>query len=297
MSDTNQIRPQGDASDPVDLSLGDVGTVLSRRKWTVIGLALLVTAASLLSSWHQTTTYTSTATIVLAGASKTSLEAQQSLATAKHLAESRTVAAMVADRLERTEPAEELLDGLSVRVPLGTQLLEFRYTALRRKDATVLAQGFADAFRDYQSQLLDRLVSSSQALDEIGDDLRAQLAKAETSVLTEAAPEEVVNARIEVDSLTDQLRSVEQQRSSLLGSAPVVSTEAELASPALQNSPPLKRGAIVGLVAGLVFGSVVAFAVEAAARRRRRRSSRPVQNPRPVPRGARLSAGRRPRGP
>lgn len=258
-------------SDEVDLRLSDVTTIMAKRKWTVVNLALLVTAASLASAWLKPTTYSSTATIVLVGASQTSVQAQQSQATAKHLAESRTVAAIVADRLHRAEPAEALLDGLSVSVPTGTQLLSFRYTGAQPGDATALAQGFADAFRDYQSKLLDDLVASSRALEQISDDLRSRLAAAETKVETAPTAADAVDARINVDSLADQLRTVEQQRTSLLGSAPVTSTEAEAASPAVRNAPPLKRGAMAGAAAGLVLGAAVALAVEALARRRRGR--------------------------
>ena len=80
-------------------------------------------------------------------------------------ARSRPVAAIVVEDLKLRETPEELVDNLSVSIPLDTQLLEFSYTASTPEAAERLTQAFVDAHQKYQAQLLDGLVSSTRAVD------------------------------------------------------------------------------------------------------------------------------------
>jgi len=275
MTDIHGAQPRANGAD-VDLGLSEVFAVLIARKWTVLGVALLVTAASVFSASRQATTYSSKASVIVTSAAQTSVEAQQLLATEKRLARSRPVAAIVVEDLKLRETPEELVDNLSVSIPLDTQLLEFSYTASTPQAAERLTQAFVDAHQKYQAQLLDGLVTSTRAVDGQIDGLRAELENAQTKLANAATTEEVTTATTEVNSLTAQIAALEQKRTTLLTAAPVASTISEPASPAEQNSPPLVRAAVVGLVAGLVLGAFVAALLELLSRRRSRNRGQPA---------------------
>lgn len=264
----------------LDLGFGDLWDLLGRRKWIVFGLALVVTAASLYSASRQETTYTSEASVVVASSAETSVEAQQVLTTEKRLAGSRAVAAIVVRDLKLQDSVDDVLGRLSIGVPLNTQLIEFRYTAVRPQTAERLAQAFVQAYVRYQARILDGLVASYRSIDQLADALRLRLANAQASANQATDPAAVAAAEVEIDALTDQLARVERQRTTLLTSSLIASTIAERASPAVQNEPPLKRAGVAGLLAGLVLGSCVALAVDYSSRgrreaRRNRRRLRP----------------------
>jgi uncharacterized protein involved in exopolysaccharide biosynthesis len=275
MTDIHGAQPGANGAD-VDLGLSDVFAVLIARKWTVLGVALLVTAASVFSASRQATTYSSKASVIVTSAAQTSIEALQLLATEKRLARSRPVAAIVVEDLNLSETPEELLDNLSVRIPLDTQLLEFSYTASTPEAAERLTQGFVDAHMKYQAELLDGLVASTRAIDSQIDGLREELENAQTRVANASTTEELTAATTEVNSLTAQISALEQKRTTLLTAAPVASTISEPATPAEQNSPPLVRAAVVGLLAGLVLGAFVAGLLELLSRRRSRNRGQPA---------------------
>jgi len=228
-------------------------------------------AASILSAAQQKTTYSSDASVLLSSAAQTSVEAQQLLATEKELAASRSVAVIAVQDLRLTESPDRLLTGLSVSVPVSTQLLTFRYSAPDPAQAERLAQSFADAYLKYQSRLLDGLVASYRSLDQLADSLRSRLVVVQAAVASARDNAQKSAAMALVDSLTSQISLLQQQRTTLLTSALISSTIAERAAPASKNAPPLKRGAAVGLIAGLVLGAFVAFACEYALRGRRKR--------------------------
>ena len=142
----------------LDLGFGDLFDVLLARKWTVIGIAIVVMAASIFSAARQETMYSSKASVLLASSTQSSVEAQQLLATQKQLADSRDVANIVLHDLHRTDSADHLLAGLSVSVPLNTQLIEFRYNVEEPCRGATGGAGFVEAYIKYQGQLLDGLV-------------------------------------------------------------------------------------------------------------------------------------------
>ncbi len=80
MTDIHGAQPGANGAD-VDLGLSDVFAVLIARKWTVLGVALLVTAASVFSASRQATTYSSKASVIVTSAAQTSIEDAELLAT------------------------------------------------------------------------------------------------------------------------------------------------------------------------------------------------------------------------
>ena len=63
--------------------------------------------------------------------------------------------------LKLSQTPEELLKGLSVTVPIGTQILDFKYTAATPALAQQVAQGFIDAYLSYRAELLKGMLASS----------------------------------------------------------------------------------------------------------------------------------------
>ena len=266
-------RPRAVDDADIDIGVPDVFGVLAKRKWTVAVVALLVAAASFASASTQKITYTSEGSVLVATTAQTAAGAAP-LATENQLAESRQVASLVAQNLKLTDTPEQLLTGLSVSVPLGTQILEFKYTAATPDLAEKVAQGFVDAYLGYRAQLLKGMLESSRAVSDQVDVLRRSLVVAQAAA---ARPRSsgAAAASAQVDALTGQITALDQKLTTLLSSDNLVtSTTAQPAAPAVENRPAPVKQTIVGLMAGLVVGAFVAFAFEFLGRRRRERRKR-----------------------
>jgi uncharacterized protein involved in exopolysaccharide biosynthesis len=257
-------------SNDFELGVGDVVGVLRARAWLIIVVAVMVSAAAVLSAARQEPTYSSMGSVVVATTAQNSGQGTQLLATDKELARSRAVATLAAKQLRSKESVDDLRAKVSVSVPHGTHLLQFRATAATEGAAERLTDAFLSSYVRYKGQLLDDMVSATSAIDKRTDALRLRVADAEAAAADAPTPEARAAARDAIASLTSEINTLDQQRTRLLDSVPAAATIADNASPGKRDQPPLKRTAVVGFIAGLVLGAALAYVLEHFKKRRQK---------------------------
>ena len=253
-------------SDRPTVTLHDVMTTLRRRKWSVLGVTLLVTVLAAAYSLTRTPTYTSTAE-VLAKSTLTSpfdpSASEVNLQTEARVVASTAVAQIARTLLDSSARPEQLLDRVTVTVPAEADVMEITFSATDPALAQAGAEAFAEAYLRFRSQ---------QATDTVArytDTLQAQIGEVASQIeeqnqtITELAPqsESWLSARRKLAALEARQISLQE----LLSTATTVSVDpgqiiktAEL--PSSPSSPRNGFDIAMGLFLGLVLGIVVALA-------------------------------------
>jgi capsular polysaccharide biosynthesis protein len=269
------------ATDAGELDVGfpDLLSVLTKRKWTILIVTIIVAAVATAFAVKQKTTYTSEGTVLVATTAQPSSSSADPLATEKQLAQSDYVAGLVAKDMKLRQTNKEILKGLSVSVPLGTQILDFKYTDQSPAIAQRTAQSFIKSYLAYRAQLLQGMLASSKAVSDQADQFRHDLAAAQAAAArAPAGSDAAAEANTRVNDLTDHITDLDTHLSTLLSSDNLVTTtSASSAQPALKNDPPLSRAIVIGVIAGLVVGALAALALEFVERKRRDRQARIVE--------------------
>ena len=132
------------------LQLGDYVAVLRRRRWLVLGLALIFSLAGVAYAFTQAPTYETKAVVLVrptkVDLGRTSLRPDQllNLLTEREVVLSEATAASVA--AATGVEAEDLTENLSVIVVEGTQVMEIRYVDSDPQRAQAVTQAFAEAY-------------------------------------------------------------------------------------------------------------------------------------------------------
>lgn len=238
---------------------------LKERKWTVLGITLLVTGVALAIAFTRPTRYSSESQVLV---KPVSVSGGQSVApeplnmsTEKRLAESLAVAQIAADELSASD-ADKLHRALSVSVPTDTEVVVFRFTAATPEEAQTGAGAFADAYLEYRrDQVLEDLLGASKALQEQETALNTRLSDLNAQIAAETDPEQTVQLQNQANSLVGQIALL-QQRLSDLTLTDNLRVGEQIEDPELPGAPsspkPILAG-ILGLVIGLTLGSGVAF--------------------------------------
>lgn len=271
VDDVPAERPWTGEGADIDVGFPDLLSVLAKRKITLVVVAVLVAAISVGFAVTQKATYTSEGSVLVATTAQPTAGGAQVLATETQLARSRPVALLVVGDLGLRRTPEDVVKGLSVSVPLGTQLLDFKYTSASRADAQRIAQAFVDSYLKFRAQLLQGMLASSKAISDQADSLRQALADAEATAARSGNAAAVATANAQAGSLTDEITALDQKLTTLLASDNLVtSTSAQNAAPAVVNKPSVVKAGVVGLVAGLLLGALAALAFEYVGRRPRK---------------------------
>jgi succinoglycan biosynthesis transport protein ExoP len=260
-----------DVERPVEgsgIQLREYVAIVRRRKLSLLAVTALVLVAGLLFSFRQTPTYESEAEVLVkrdaASPTELQLTGGLNLQTEKELAESEAVAEVVAKRVDANDPPA-LLEGLTVELPLNTEILVFRYVHSSPETAQTLAQSFAKAYLDYrQRQVIDELLTTSSSVQERIDGLNRQLRDVNRQLSQTTDEADTTTLQSEASSIVAEIVLLKQELATLkppdgLQVGQVVD-DANL--PSAPASPNHLRNGIFALGAGLLLGVATAFVRE-----------------------------------
>jgi succinoglycan biosynthesis transport protein ExoP len=262
----------GQAVDGTEPPPGDRGlpSVLIRRRWTLIVIILLVFGTAMVLTWRQTRLYASTAKVLIEqplGSSTTTSANAANMATEKEVAESAAVAILAARRLHATVPPQQLSAGLSVEVPVDTEILELSYLSPSPPEAQRRAQAFAVAYLDFRrEEVASQLRISRLALEQRIRFLTERLSVVNESEAHAATSHRRAQARAERTSLVTQIGILQQKLADLTlpdSALPGLIVQAATL-PQAPARPNLALNAFLGLLAGCVLGVGGALAQEYA---------------------------------
>ncbi|HEX8863353.1 MAG TPA: polysaccharide biosynthesis tyrosine autokinase [Actinomycetes bacterium] len=248
-----QERATGAA--PADLR--DFAALFWRRKWLVAGVIGAALGAALLLSFRQTPVYTAKASVLLEESSDATPQDKLNMATEKLVAGSSAVAKIVLATLHLPGTPEEVLRGLSVDVPVDTEILNFSYSSHDPSMAQQRAEAFAQAYLTFRHQkLVDDVLASQRSLQSqlsaLNDSLAAVEKKAEG-----ASPHQQDVLRAQAASLTNEIGARQQKLAELTPSQEVSS--GRIIADAVVPSSPSRPRLLVNAGLGLLLGIMVAI--------------------------------------
>jgi uncharacterized protein involved in exopolysaccharide biosynthesis len=219
----------------------DLPSILWRRKWAVLTAILATAGAAVSFSFRQTPVYESTAA-VLVKASPDQAQRGPRMATEKLVASSSEVAEKVAKDLQLPMSPSELLRGLSVEVPVETEILRFTYASSGPHIAQQRAGAFARAYLSFRRDTAAAEAAASQrSLDE-------QIGAIEGRLKTLGPQSDV---RSETSVLVAQLGALHEERNELALTSTFVPGQVVSDAP-LQRRPARPNPLVNGLVGGIV---------------------------------------------
>jgi polysaccharide biosynthesis transport protein len=240
------------------VDLRKFGSLLQRRKWTIIGLTAAVLGSALLFSFRQTPVYVSQATVLVqVQPGENAPAAEPNMATEKRVASSPAVAKEVLTRLPQPGPPEALLRGLSVDVPVDTEILNFTYSAAVPEVAQQRAEMFAQAYLAYRQQKLgDDVLATQRSLQDQINSLNGRLATLQKKA---AAQTSDVDKRVldgQANLLYAQISNLYLKRAELLRveQAPPGRILADAVVPTSPSRPNYPVNGTLGLLFGLALG-------------------------------------------
>ena len=249
---------------------------LRHRKWAVIGVTALLTAIALGGSTLLTPVYTSTTRILVARPDLGGPAEAINLETEAELISSPRVAGIVADALRHGGDLDDLLEGLSVRVPgtAGGQLLEVSYEYSDPRNAQRFAQGFADGYLAFrQRRAREGLLTVSSSLRESMAALEDELQDVSLQLEGDVTPSE--RAALETRMITIGGRMADLQQQLGLQSPPQDLYVGEVIAPAGLPAKPSQPNYVLngglGFAVGLLLGIGLALLRERLDKRVRRR--------------------------
>jgi succinoglycan biosynthesis transport protein ExoP len=237
-------RTQFDATSPRGLL-----SILWRTRWPALTVIVAAAGAAVSFSFHQTPVYESTAT-VLVKASPDQTQRGPRMATEKLVATSSEVAEKVAKDLRLPMSPGELLRGLTVEVPVETEILRFTYTSPGPHIAQQRAGAFARAYLSFRRDTAVADAAASQrSLDERINALEGRL----NTLGAEAG------ARSEASVLAAELGALQRERNELALASNFVA--GQVLSDAPLPHRPVRPDPLVNGLAGGIVGLLLAVAV------------------------------------
>jgi succinoglycan biosynthesis transport protein ExoP len=248
-----QERATGGA--PTDLR--DFASLLWKRKWMVAAVIGAVLGAALLLSFRQTPVYTSKASVLLETSSDATSQDKLNMATERLVANSSAVAKIVLATLHLRDTPDGVLQGLSVDVPVDTEILYFSYSAHDPKVAQQRAEGFAQAYLTFRHQkLVDDVLASQRSLQSQLRALNDSLAAVEKKAAG-ASPHEQDLLRAQAASLTNEI-GIRQQKLAELTPSQEVSSGRIIADAVVPDRPSRPKF-VVNASLGLLLGVMIAI--------------------------------------
>jgi capsular polysaccharide biosynthesis protein len=249
------------------------GSLLWRRRWTVLTATAIVAAAALFASSSRTPIYASTAQVLIGILPQAGVDIQPNMDNEKRIAESLAVAQQVAAEYRFGVSPVVMLESLSVDVPVNTDILAITYAHPDPHVAEVRAQAFADTYVKFRTAAAgEQLALRKQRTANAIADLQRQLQDVERQANSgQVSPglQTVLNA--EAASYVAQIGARQQDMQALRATpnsfqGRVIAASQFPTSPARPNH--IVDGA-VGILVGLLLGMGLAFAQDRTDRRPR----------------------------
>jgi capsular exopolysaccharide synthesis family protein len=238
------------------------GALLNARKWTIASVTLLVVGIAMVLSFMQTRVYTATSTVLVDTAADQSAAATVAeMSTEKQVGSSEAVAQIVAKDLKLNVSVHQLLSGLSIDVPVDTQIFEFNYTDPSPAVAQTRADAFATAYLDFrQRQLLNQLQSAVQPIQDRIGDLTAQLSTVQSREQRETDSGKRAILTAQASSLVSQIGILEGKVADQSDQNVLPGRLLEHATlPKSPSKPNHKVNLALGIFAGLSLGVLAAI--------------------------------------
>lgn len=266
--------------EPQSVEFADYGEILRRRWWLIVITVIAGAAAAVLALQVLPKTYSSVALVQVKSVGEDGAVANGrttstlNLDTEAQLVTSNDVASRARTLMRSPESAHDLAKQVQVTVPPNTSVLSIGFDATTPAEARAGAQAFADAY------LANRKDGAQADLDARANAIRSQIKKlqaqlAESNKRVAAAganSADRADAQATSSALAGQIRDLNAQLSPLVGQGVnpgSVITAAQ--APSSPSSPSTKLVLLSCLLAGLVAGCLLAFAVDRADRRIRDR--------------------------
>lgn len=236
-------------------------SVLWKRRWTIVGVAMVVGTAALGMSFLQTPVYTATASVLVDPFPQGSPPVPPDMDTEKKLVASASVAGFVrrADPSLRSD-VQALLEGLGVGVPVDTSILEISFTDPEPDLARRGAQGFADGYLEFRrQQLVETTRAESAALERQISEAADQLRVLQRRARDARDPELRAILTSRANTLLSGLALLDQRYQAL---PPLETISAgQVIQPAITPDAPSRPDHILDLVLGLLIGLILGVGV------------------------------------
>jgi capsular polysaccharide biosynthesis protein len=244
-----------DRDSPDPLTSHELVAGVRKHLPTIAIVTLIATGAAVFLSFSQPERYTSTASVVLETTASSAPATQVNMATEKQIASSRAVANDVIRNLHLNATPDEVLSGLSVTVPVDTEVLLFSYSSTYPEEAQHRAQAFVDAYRSYRhEELLQAFNDSNQEILARIDQLRSTMRSVTAKAASTTDPGKRAALQASANALLAQIGVQEEQ---IATGARILSTTGQLLAGASLPTSPAGPRAVVNVILGLFVGVVL----------------------------------------
>jgi capsular exopolysaccharide synthesis family protein len=251
------VKQENATTESSRIDLRNLSSLLWRQKWTIMAMTAAVLATALLLSSRQTRLYDAQSSVLVEAPPGSSLQDAPVMATEKLVASSPAVAKIVEDTLHMSDPPDQVLKGLSVSVPVDSQILDFSYSHHEPKVAQQRAQVFAESYLAFRKQKqVDASLASHRGLQDQIKSLRNSLDDVQRQAATTSDSREQDILRTQAASLTTQIGILQQKLADLTvtegASTGRILEDALLPTTPFRPNYPL-NGAL-GILIGLMLG-------------------------------------------
>ena len=260
-----QENLQPESTSP-ESTLRDSLRVLRQRKWSILGIALLVLGAGMLVSFRQTPQYLSTAKVLvkpITSSFQTSGPGSKvDMDTEQQVVMSDKVATVAASKMPDSPSPQALLHHLSVSSPLNTQVLQIGFTDPDPLRAQEGAAAVSEAYLESRMQEVKATAAAMrQPLLTRIKSLNAQLRKLDERIAAAGTPitptlAEQTQKLMLTGQLNVFLHQLDSLNTPLIGPGDIIK-KADL--PKSPVSPNYLRNGALALFVGLALGVGFAF--------------------------------------
>jgi capsular exopolysaccharide synthesis family protein len=251
------VKQESAATADSRVDLREFVSLLVRQKWTIVAVTAAVLAGALLLSSRQTPVYGAQSSVLVETPPGGGPQDAPAMATEKLVASSPAVAKIVVSTLHLSDPADRVLQGLSVDVPVDSEILDFKYSHRDRRVAQQRAQAFAESYLTFRKQkLADASLASQRSLQDQIRSLARSLDGVQRQAATSSGSRQQDILRTRAASLTTQIGILQQKLADLTpdqdASPGQIIQDAVL--PTAPSRPNYKLNGVLGVLVGLMLG-------------------------------------------
>ncbi|HEX6579552.1 MAG TPA: polysaccharide biosynthesis tyrosine autokinase [Actinomycetota bacterium] len=243
-----------------------MGTVL-RRKWLVLGVAIVVVALAAAYSYSRPKVFSSTASVVARPIRVQPTDEDPSdnlnMLTEAQMVRSTPVADIARTLIGRPQDLQDMLRRVTVTIPENTEILQISYTDSTPKRAQSGAQAFADGYLQFKGELardgIDEDAARIQAeIDQL--DLAMRQLEIDMQGMEEGSPE-LAAAESDRVSLEDTRLGLRNQLVTTIISSRdpgevLIAAERPSSAISPKHQVDLALGVLLGIAAGMALASV-----------------------------------------